>query len=132
MFVTKRRQLLGGLMGAAVLPSRLLAQTPGAWSAADLRQAALLRDAALNDTLAYRLVVGPMKIEPRISSKINTASQLGLVLVVICREAFSFPPGWVATVAGAAMMVMTVVSGLDYVLTYSVRARVELLARRAG
>lgn len=56
MFVTKRRQLLGGLLGAAVLPSRLLAQTPGAWSAADLRQAALLRDAALNDTLAYRLV----------------------------------------------------------------------------
>jgi hypothetical protein len=56
MFVTKRRQLLGGLLGAAVFPGHLLAQTPGSWLAADLRQAALLRDAALNDTLAYRLV----------------------------------------------------------------------------
>lgn len=56
MFVTKRRQLLGGLLGAAVFPGHLLAQTAGTWSAADLRQAALLRDAALNDTLAYRLV----------------------------------------------------------------------------
>lgn len=82
--------------------------------------------------LAYRLVVGPTKIEPRISSKINTACQLGFVLVVICREAFSFPPGWVAIAAGTAMMVMTVISGFDYVLTYSVRARGAVLARRAG
>lgn len=56
MLIANRRQMLGGLLGAALLPQHLLAQTPGTWSAADLRQAALLRDAALNDTLAYRLV----------------------------------------------------------------------------
>jgi len=85
----------------------------------------------VSGALAYRLVVGPMKIEPKMSSKINTACQLGFVLIVICRQAFSLPPLWVATGAGAAMMVMTVVSGLDYVMTYSQRARGALLARRA-
>ncbi|MBS0614538.1 MAG: CDP-alcohol phosphatidyltransferase family protein, partial [Proteobacteria bacterium] len=69
----------------------------------------------VSGALAYRVVVGPVKIDPKISSKINTASQLGFVLIVICRQAFSLPPLWVATAAGAAMMVMTVVSGLDYV-----------------
>lgn len=82
--------------------------------------------------LVYRLLMGAMKIEPRVSSKINTGAQLGYVLVVICREAFSIPPAWVAIAAGAAMMVMTVISGLDYVLTYSVRARGVVLARRTG
>lgn len=82
--------------------------------------------------LAYRLAVGPLKIEPKISSKINTACQLGFVLIIICREAFSLPVAWVATLAGAATMVMTVVSGVDYVLSYSKRARESLRARQAA
>jgi cardiolipin synthase len=82
--------------------------------------------------LAYKLVVGAVKMEPRVSSKINTACQLGFVLVVICRQAFSLPAQWVATSMGAATLVMTVVSGLDYVMTYGSRARAAVLARRAA
>ena len=92
---------------------------------------AVLRDLVIvSGALAYRLVVGPVKIVPRLSSKINTACQLGFVLVIICREAFSVPPRWAAMACGAAMLVMTVVSGFDYVKTYSLRARDAL--RGAG
>ena len=75
---------------------------------------------------AYRLALGSMKIVPKISSKINTACQLGFVLVVICRQAFSQPAAWVATMLGAAVLVMTVISGLDYIISYSLRARAAL------
>ena len=47
--------------------------------------------------LAYRLLLGPMKIAPTISSKLNTTCQLIFVLIVICRQAFSLPVAWVAT-----------------------------------
>ena len=83
----------------------------------------------VSGALAYRVALGTVKIAPKISSKINTAAQLGFVLIVICRQAFSFPAAWVATAAGAAVLVLTLVSGTDYVLTYSLRARAELRAR---
>jgi cardiolipin synthase len=84
----------------------------------------------LSGALAYRIALGPVKIAPKISSKINTACQLGFVLIIICRQAFSRPVVWVATAAGAAVLVTTVISGLDYVLTYSLRARAELKSGR--
>jgi len=88
------------------------------------------RDAVIvSGALAYRIRVGTLKIEPKISSKINTACQLGFVLIVICRQAFSMPVAWVATAAGAAVLATTVVSGADYVLTYGQRARAELIIR---
>jgi cardiolipin synthase len=91
------------------------------------------RDAVIvAGALAYKIVVGSLQIVPRVSSKINTAAQLGFVLVVICRQAFSLPPLWVATAMGAAMMMMTVISGLDYVMTYGSRARAAVLARQAA
>jgi cardiolipin synthase len=82
----------------------------------------------VSGALAYRILVGPLKIVPKISSKINTACQLGFVLIVICRQAFSVPAAWIATASGAAVLVMTVISGIDYVLTYGMRARAELSA----
>jgi cardiolipin synthase (CMP-forming) len=89
------------------------------------------RDAVIvSGALAYRLRVGPVKIEPKISSKINTACQLLFVLIIISRQAFSVPVAWVATAVGAAVLVTTVISGADYVLTYGKRARAELAARR--
>lgn len=87
------------------------------------------RDAVIvSGALAYRIRLGTLKIAPKISSKINTACQLGFVLIVICRQAFSLPAAWVATASGAAVLVTTVISGADYVLTYSQRARMELSA----
>jgi cardiolipin synthase len=84
----------------------------------------------VSGALAYRITLGPVAIAPKISSKINTVCQLGFVLIVICRQAFSLPAAWAATAAGAAVLVTTAVSGVDYVLTYSIRARAELLERR--
>ena len=84
----------------------------------------------VSGALAYRLLLGPVKIEPKISSKINTACQLGCVLIVICRQAFSLPVAWVATAAGAAVLVTTGISGVDYVRTYGLRARADLARSR--
>ena len=54
---------------------------------------------------------------------------MSFVLIVICRQAFSLPVAWVATAVGAAVLVTTVISGADYVLTYGKRARAEMSIR---
>jgi cardiolipin synthase (CMP-forming) len=79
---------------------------------------------------AYRYWFGPVNVQPRVASKINTACQLTFVLAVIARQGFSQPPDWVVMALGASVLVMTVVSGLDYVMTYIARARVVAKNRR--
>lgn len=56
MSAIDRRHCLGVLLASALLPRHLLAQDTSPWSEADLAHAMALRDAALQDTLAYQLV----------------------------------------------------------------------------
>ncbi len=88
-----------------------------------LMAAALVRDAIIvSGAAAYRLFIGPLTAQPSMVSKINTLCQAAFVLVVVARAAFAQPPFWVEAALGALVFATTVVSGIDYVVTYARRA----------
>ena len=63
--------------------------------------------------------------EPTTIGKVNTGVTLLYLLMVLCRLSFGWPPGPVLIVLGAATFVTVAVSGIDYVLSWSRRARQE-------
>lgn len=75
---------------------------------------------------AYNFLVRPVDGEPSRISKLNTAFELSFVVFVLSRAAFGWPPPVSVTVLGAAVLVTVVVSGIDYVLAWSRRARNSL------
>jgi len=88
-----------------------------------LMAAALARDAIIvTGAAAYRLFIGPLTARPSMVSKLNTLCQAAFVLVVVARAAFGQPPAWTEAALGALVFVTTVVSGIDYVMTYAWRA----------
>ncbi len=85
--------------------------------------AAVARDAIIvAGALVYRCWIGPLNIRPSIVSKFNTLCQAAFIMAVVCREQFSLPPVWVATVLGALVFATVTISGIDYVLIYGRRA----------
>ncbi|MEO1201150.1 MAG: CDP-alcohol phosphatidyltransferase family protein [Pseudomonadota bacterium] len=84
----------------------------------------ILRDVVIiGGATAYHYLVEPVQGEPSRVSKLNTALQLLLLLSVLSQAAFDWPPAVTVTVLGAATMVTVVISGADYVLRWSARAR---------
>ena len=74
---------------------------------------------------------GELQGRPTAVSKLNTLCQIIYLLLVVAARAYDFTPQIAITVLGALVFVTTVVSGLDYVLTYSRRA-IEVSRRRSG
>lgn len=72
---------------------------------------------------AYNFLIRPVEGEPTHISKLNTVIQILFLLAVISRAGFDWPADITVTVLGAATFVTAVVSGMDYVLQWSVRAR---------
>ena len=72
--------------------------------------------------VAYRLHTGALRGEPTRISKLNTLLQLCYVLTVIAADAWPAVPAPLILLTGAGTFLTTVVSGLDYVLTYARRA----------
>jgi cardiolipin synthase len=79
--------------------------------------------------LVYQFVVAPVQPEPSRVSKLNTGAQLAYVCGVIANHAVAVPPDGLLVVAGATVLVTSMVSGLDYVVRWSGRAA---QAARAG
>jgi cardiolipin synthase len=75
--------------------------------------------------LAYRYRYGPLNIRPSIVSKINTLCQVGFILSVVGRQEFDVLPEWFVTLMGALVLLTVVISGLDYVLTFALRAQAQ-------
>jgi len=95
-----------------------------------LMAAALARDAIIvSGAAAYRLFIGPLTAQPSMVSKFNTLCQAVFVLGVVARAAFAEPPWWVEVALGAVVFVTTVVSAIDYVMTYAWRAVAAAAAR---
>lgn len=98
---------------------------------------AVLRDVVITaGAITYKTLFGDPEGHPTGVSKLNTLLQLLFVLLVVGAAAGATPlqsGGARAALEalGAAGFVTTVVSGLDYVLTYSRKARRVHLARRA-
>ena len=84
----------------------------------------ILRDAVIvAGALAYNYLIKPVPGEPTHISKLNTALQMLFVLFVISRAAFAWPDEITITLLGAAVLVTVVISGIDYVLSWTRRAR---------
>jgi cardiolipin synthase len=71
---------------------------------------------------AYQFLFGRLEGQPTLVSKLNTACQLSFVLLTIVHEAFAWPPRIGLLVLGALVVATSVISGLNYVTTWSKRA----------
>ena len=74
---------------------------------------------------------GALQGRPTPISKLNTLFQILYLVLVVASRAYDFTPQIAITVLGALVFVTTVVSGMDYVITYSRRA-IEVSRRRRG
>ncbi|NCF74267.1 MAG: CDP-alcohol phosphatidyltransferase family protein [Gammaproteobacteria bacterium] len=84
----------------------------------------ILRDIVIvAGATAYNFLVQPVQGEPTRISKLNTALQLLFLLFVISRAGFGWPDEISITVLGASVLITVVISGIDYVLSWSRRAR---------
>jgi len=84
----------------------------------------LFRDVVIfGGAVAYNYLIKPVQGEPTRISKINTAMLMLFLLFVLSRAAFGWPDKISITVVGAATLVTVVISGIDYVVQWSDRAR---------
>ena len=79
----------------------------------------------------YSRAFGPLHGRATAISKINTGVQILYVLALVAGLGLGWPPQPVIITLAAAVFVTTMVSGIDYVITYSRRAAAVARARRA-
>ena len=91
-----------------------------AWLAAVV----ILRDVVIvAGAIAYNFIVEPVPGEPTRISKLNTALQMLFIVFVLSRAGFNWPDKITITLLGASILVTVVISGVDYVWSWSRRAR---------
>ena len=73
--------------------------------------------------VAYNFLIERVEGEPSRISKLNTALELLFLLFVLSHAGFGWPDTITHTVLGAAILVTVVISGADYVWSWSRRAR---------
>lgn len=84
----------------------------------------ILRDVIIiGGATAYNFIVEPLQGEPTKISKLNTALELLFLLFVLSRAGFGWPDKITITVLGASILITVVVSGVDYIWSWSKRAR---------
>lgn len=89
-----------------------------------LASVVIFRDLVIiSGATAYNFIVGPVQGEPTRISKLNTALELVFLLFVMSRAGFGWPDEITNTVLGASILVTVVISGVDYVWSWSRRAR---------
>jgi cardiolipin synthase (CMP-forming) len=81
--------------------------------------------------LSYYALYGYPHGQPTVISKLNTLCQVVFLLVIIAGGAFGASWEIAETALGALVLVTTVVSGLDYVITWSHKAMQAARQRRA-
>ncbi len=72
--------------------------------------------------LCYQFFIAPVEGQPAAISKLNTACQLAMLFFALTSAAYGWPPQISLLVLGAAVVFTSIVSGLTYVLNWSVRA----------
>jgi cardiolipin synthase (CMP-forming) len=96
-----------------------------------LAATAVARDVIITaGAITYNALYGYPHGRPTIVSKLNTLCQILYLLLVVAARAGELSAEAAITVLGALVFVTTVVSGLDYVITYSRKAVVASRERR--
>ena len=70
----------------------------------------------------YQFLIAPVAGEPSAISKLNTACQLTFVFFTLTAAIAGWPPAISVTMLGAAVFFTSVISGLDYVISWTKRA----------
>ena len=84
----------------------------------------ILRDIVIFlGAVAYNFMIEPVQGEPSRVSKLNTALELMFLFFVLSHAGFGWPEPITLTVLGASILVTVVISGADYVWSWSRRAR---------
>jgi cardiolipin synthase (CMP-forming) len=96
-----------------------------------LAATAVARDVIITaGAIAYNWLYGFPQGNPTAASKLNTLFQILYLLTVVGAHAVGVVPETALTVLGALVFVTTIVSGLDYVITYSRKAVMASRQRR--
>jgi cardiolipin synthase len=82
--------------------------------------------------LTYYALYGYPHGQPTVISKLNTLCQVSFLLTIIAARALGESWDTAITVLGALVFVTTVVSGMDYVITWSHKAVQAAREQRAG
>jgi len=82
----------------------------------------------VSGAFAYEFLIGPVEPNPSLVGKLNTVMALLYLFFVMTWQIYAWPPEVSITIVGAGVFVVSLVSGLDYVLTWS---RLALQARRS-
>jgi cardiolipin synthase len=84
----------------------------------------ILRDVVIfGGAVAYNFLIEPVQGEPSRISKLNTSLELMFLFFVLSQAGFGWPEPVTLTVLGASILVTVVISGADYVWSWSRRAR---------
>jgi cardiolipin synthase len=104
----------------------VIAQVPG-W----LAVVAVGRDVVITSgAIAYNALYGYPHGRPTVASKLNTLCQIVFVLLLIAVQALGRNAEAAIAVVGACVYVFAVISGLDYVITYTRKAIAASRQRR--
>ncbi len=107
------------LVGCTFILLALLEQIP-IW----LTTIVILRDVVIvGGATIYNFFVRPIEARPTRISKLNTALELLFLLFVMSRAGFGWPEEISITVLGAATVVTVVISGIDYVWSWTKMAQ---------
>jgi cardiolipin synthase len=88
-----------------------------------LAVAAVSRDLIIGGgAILFRTLVGPLHGRPTLISKANTGAQLLYLLSVMSHAAWKIPPRSLLDALAVLTLVTTVLSGADYVITFTRRA----------
>jgi cardiolipin synthase len=88
-----------------------------------LTSAVVARDVLIAlGALAYRLLIGPLRGRPTISSKINTLMQLLYPVAMLAHAAMGFPPNDILEALAVLVFITSVFSGLNYMAVFTRRA----------
>jgi cardiolipin synthase (CMP-forming) len=82
--------------------------------------------------ITYNWLFGNPQGHPTWVSKLNTLCQIVFLLLIVAAHAVGHVPQTIVMILGALVFVTTVVSGIDYVLTYTHKAIMTSRRRRDG
>jgi len=130
-FLAKRfswQSRLGGLLDPAADKLLLVASFVSLWLAGYvpgwLLAAVVTRDLVIVIGAAlYQWRVGNFVAEPSILSKLNSLLQLIYILLILAKLVFGMPGPGLVFALGIAILATTVISGFDYVIRWTARAR---------
>ena len=76
----------------------------------------------VSGAVSYRVFIGDFEASPTLVSKANSALQLLYVLTAVADAAFGLPGRPVVDLIGYGVLATTATSGIDYMVTWGVRA----------